>query len=91
MQLWSIAVDRANADLFNGSDSSIQLLHNTITKGKVLNPSYAEDILQTQRAVVQAIFGYLIPQAWHYSNKGINPVIMCVSYCGDSLLMINQD
>ena len=76
VRLWSTAVDKSNAELFNGSDSSIELLYNTITKGKVLGASYSEDLLSTQTAIEKAIFGILIPQAWHLSNEGIHPVIM---------------
>ena len=76
VQHWSTSVDHANKALFDGSDKSIQLLHDTTTQGKVLDASFGVDTATVQTAIETAIFGYLIPQAWRLSNKDLHPVVM---------------
>lgn len=87
VQHWYFAIDRFNQVIFNGSDSSIQLIHDTISKGKVLEASYAVDILEAQTVTEKAIFGCMIPQAWFLNRNGqqgfwgderIRPVVMFV-------------
>lgn len=75
---WEKAIDTYNQQLFNGSQSSIDMLHAQITEGHVLEAGFQEDGIQA--AMDKAIYGFLIPQAWKLSNKDLNPVVMYVYY-----------
>ena len=75
---WEKAVDTYNQQLFNGSQSSIDMLHTQITEGHVLEAGFQEDGIQA--AMDRAIYGFLIPQAWSLSNKDLNPVVMYVVF-----------
>ena len=75
---WEKAIDTYNQQLFNGSESSIDMLHTQITEGHVLEAGFQEDGIQA--AMEKAIYGFLIPQAWSLSNKDLNPVVMYVPF-----------
>ena len=76
VKAWQTTVDLNNQQLFNGSVSSIGMLHNEITQGIVLEAGFQQDDLLLQNAMEQAIYGFLIPKAWSLSNEGIGPVVM---------------
>ena len=71
---WEKAINTYNQNLFNGSSSSIDMLHSQITDGHVLEAGFSQDGIQA--AMEKAIYGFLIPQAWNLSNEDYAPVVM---------------
>ena len=76
VKMWDQTVDTYNQQLFNGSDPSNDMLFNMITSGKLLEPGFTEDEGTVQHSLENAIYGFLIPQAWPLSNLNIRPVVM---------------
>lgn len=78
VKTWDATVDTFNKNLFDGSDKSIDMLHNMITSGKVLELGYTVNEATVQKALENSIYGFLIPQAWPLSNLKVSPVVMYV-------------
>ncbi|KAM0796585.1 hypothetical protein BDR22DRAFT_825040 [Usnea florida] len=80
---WEHAINTYNQNLFNGSSSSINMLHSQITDGHVLEAGFQQDGIQA--AMEKAIYGFLIPQAWNLSNEDLAPVVInSAAACGTS-------
>ena len=47
-----------------------------MTGGQLLEPGSKVDDPTIQNAIEQALYGYLIPQAWSLSNEGIAPFVL---------------
>ncbi|PYH94656.1 hypothetical protein BO71DRAFT_429757 [Aspergillus ellipticus CBS 707.79] len=77
VQFWYSTIDSMNANLFNGTSSSIDILHTLMTDGKLLETSFEvpsdQDIAQI---VEKAIFGLLIPLTWTLSPETHNAVVV---------------
>ena len=79
IKIWTVTIDQYNKYVFNGTDSSISALYNSVDVGKVLEPGFSEDELDVQNTLEKTIYGFLIPQAWPLSNLDIFPVVVYVT------------
>jgi hypothetical protein len=51
-----------------------------MTGGQLLEPGSTVDDPTIQNAIEQALYGYLIPQAWSLTNEGIAPFVLDSSF-----------
>lgn len=68
-------VTKAAQDLFDGSQGSIDLLHGLITNGALLQTSLNTS-LGYQDYVNQAVYAWLIPEAWKLGQFPAWPVVL---------------
>ena len=75
VQFWYSTIDSLNESLFNGTSASIDILHNLMTDGKLLETSFQVPSDQEITQIVEkAIFGLLIPLTWTLSPDTHNAV-----------------
>lgn len=80
VNIWQQTIDAVNAQMFNGSDASIDSLYSLISDGKMLSGNVAISDQDAKTAIEKTIYGYMIPQAWSLSNTNVSPFIMYASH-----------
>ena len=73
---WLDILDKYNSKLFSGEASSIKMVDELITDGKVLNYKDLPDTQQLAKTLSKTIFGLLMPAAWKVSAADVRPFIM---------------
>lgn len=64
-KMWYESTQKLHSQLFNGSDSSIDMLNNLIKDGKLMSNAYSSiDDITIQGLMEKALFAILIPVAW---------------------------
>ncbi|PYI22706.1 hypothetical protein BO99DRAFT_429649 [Aspergillus violaceofuscus CBS 115571] len=77
VQVWYSTIDSMNESLFNGTSNSIDILHDLVTDGKLLETSFDTPSDSDIAAMVEkAIFGLLIPLTWTLSPDTHNAVVV---------------
>lgn len=84
---WQSIIEGNNAWLFSGEANATAALTTLVANGHLLTQGkvpLTQVVNQTaQGSVESAIYAYLIPQAWSYSNEGISPFILDSGFaCG---------
>jgi hypothetical protein len=77
---WQDIIKGNNAWIFSGVPNATDALSGLVAKGHLLQQGKvptSQVVNQTiQGSVESAVYAYLIPQAWSYSNEGIAPFIL---------------
>ncbi|KAG8526406.1 uncharacterized protein KY384_000062 [Bacidia gigantensis] len=76
VEVWANTLSAINEGLFSGKDDDIKQLHDLIDGGKCLQAGVLLDDVVVSEAISQAIFAYMIPQAWALSSRDIHPVVI---------------
>lgn len=73
---YQTSINNINVALFNGSAASIAILGGLIAGWRLMEPSATSTDLSAAAYLENAVFGYLIPQAWAVSDDGTHAFII---------------
>ncbi|KAK9369874.1 hypothetical protein V1509DRAFT_638557 [Lipomyces kononenkoae] len=85
VEQWQNMTTVADAMLYNGSSSSVNILHTAITNGQLLESQYQDlSSQQVQQIVEQALYAMIIPYSWTLSVDWNPVVINSTTSCNQS-------